>query len=116
MPRDMAMERPHARVVRDVLQHDIPRRGRRTRLHELDVATLRVGLVDDGAVPGADALGEDVEVVAVKMHGVRGAEFVLDDDADGAVGAKVVHVPLGVVGVREVALVGENENRVTLKE
>ena len=57
MPRDMAMERPHARVVGVVLQHDVPGRARRARLHNLDVATLRVRLVDDCAVPGSDALG-----------------------------------------------------------
>ena len=44
--------------------------------------------------------------MAVQVHGVGGAEFVLDDDADGGVVAEVVGVPLGVVGVGDVALVG----------
>lgn len=114
MPRDMAMERPHARIVREILQHDIPRSGRRAGLHELHVAALRVGLVHDGAVPGSDAFGQDVEVVSVEMHGVRGREGVFDDDADGGVGAEVVGVPLRVVGVGDVALVREDEHRVAV--
>ena len=40
------------------------------------------------------------------------AEIVVDDDADGGVGAEVVDVPLGVVGVGGVAFVGEGEERV----
>ena len=114
MPRDMAMERPHARIIRLVLQHDVARHAGGAALDELHVATLGVVLVGDCAVPGADALGQDVEVVAVEMHGVGGGEFVLDNDADGAVVAEVVDVPLGVVGVGEVALVGEDEDRMTL--
>lgn len=106
----MAMERPHAGVVGVVLQHDVSRRSGGARLDELYVATLGVLLVGDGAVPGADALGEDVEIVAVQMHGVGGREFVLDDDADGGVVAEVVGVPLRVVGVGDVALVGEDEH------
>ena len=57
MPRDMAMEGPHARIVGEILQHDVARGGSGTGLHDLHVPALRVGLVHDGAVPGADALG-----------------------------------------------------------
>ena len=113
MPRDMAMERPHARIIRVILEHEIPRRASRAGLDNLDVATLGICLVDDCAVPGSDTLGQDVEIVAVEMHGVGGWELVLDDDADGAVGSEVVDVPLGVEGVGDVALVGEDEDRVT---
>ena len=113
MPRNMAMERPHARIIRIVLQDDISRSGRTARLDDLHVATLRVGLMGYFAVPGADAFGEDVEIVAVEMHGVGGWEFVLDDEADGAVVAEVVDVPLGIEWIGDVALVGEDEDRVT---
>ena len=57
MPRDMAMERPHAGIVREILQHDVARCGRRAGLNELHISALRVGLVGNGTVPGADALG-----------------------------------------------------------
>ena len=57
MPRDMAMERPHAGIVREVLQHDVTWSGGGAGLDELHVSALGVGLVDDGAVPGSDALG-----------------------------------------------------------
>lgn len=112
VPRDVAVEGPHARVVRLVLQHDVARRGGGARLHELHVPPLRVGLVGDCAVPGADALGQDVEVVPVQVHRVRGGEFVLHDEPDGGVVAEVVGVPLRVVGVGDVALVREDEHRV----
>ena len=114
MPRDMAMERPHARIVRVILEHDIARRASSARLNDLHIATLGICLVNDCAVPGSDALGQDVEIVAVEMHGVGGWELVLDDDTDGAVGSEVVDVPLGVKGIRDVALIGEDEDRVTI--
>ena len=106
MPCDVAMERPHARVICLVLEHDIPWCARCTTLHELHITTLRVGLMGDLAVPGSDALGQDVEIMAMKMHRVGGRELVLDNEPDGAVVTKVVDVPLGVVWVREVALIG----------
>ena len=112
VPRDVAVERPHARVVGDVLQHDVARGGGGARLDDLDVAALGVLLVDDGAVPGADALGQDVEVVPVQVHGVGGRELVLDDEPDGRVVPEVVGVPLRVEGVGDVALVGEDEHGV----
>ena len=114
MPCDVAMERPHAWVVCIILQHEVARCASSTRLHELHVAALSVVLVCDGTVPGADAFGEDVEIVAMKMHGVGGRERILNNDADGAVSAEIVDVPFGVERVRDVALVGEDENGVTL--
>ena len=112
MPGDVAVEGPDARVVGEVLQDDVARRGGGARLDELDVAALGVLLMDDGAVPGADALGQDVEVVPVQVHRVGGPELVLDDEPDGRVVAKVVGVPLRVEGVGDVALVGEDEHGV----
>ena len=72
MPRNMAMERPRARIIGVVLQHDVGRVRGSAALDELRVAALRVFLVRDDAVPFAEALGEDVEIVAVEMHGVGG--------------------------------------------
>ena len=115
VPRDVAVERPHPRVIRLVLQHDIAGVGRGTGLHDLHVAALGVLLVDDRAVPGSDALGEDVEVVAVEVHRVVLCKFVFDDDAHGAVVSEVVDVPFGIGGIRDVALVGEDENGMALK-
>ena len=117
MPRNMAMQRPHARIIRLVLQHNIPGLTRRIihGLQQLHIAALRVDLLD-GAVPLAHALGDDPEIVPMKMHGVGDvvAEVVVDDDADGGVCAEVVDVPLGVVGVGGVALVGEGEDGVAV--
>ncbi len=111
MPVDVAMEGTDPRVIGLVLDDEVARLATvgAAGLEQLDVAPLRVLDVLHGAVPGADAFGEDVEVVSVEVHGVGGGEVVADDDADGGVGAEVVDVPLGVEGVGEVALVGEDE-------
>ena len=68
----------------------------------------------DGAVPGADALGKDVEIVPVEMHGVCGGEVVLKDDPYRGISAEVVDVPLRVIGIGGVALVGKDEERVAI--
>ena len=85
MPRDMAMERPDAGVIRIIRQHDVARLLDGDGLvvavddldcfgggHDLHVAALRVAdvLGGDGSVPCAVALGQDPEVVAVEMHWV----------------------------------------------
>lgn len=44
--------------------------------HEVDVAPSRVGRADDGAVPGAGAFVEDVEVVAVQVDRVAAVRQV----------------------------------------
>lgn len=46
------------------------------------------------------------------MGGVRGADEVGNVDVDGGVAAGVVDVPLGVVGVGDVAAVGFEEDGV----
>ena len=67
----------------------------------------------DLAVPETGAFGEDVEVVAVKMHRVGGEwEEVVNHQADGRVGAEVVDIPLGVEGEREVAFLTEGKEGV----
>lgn len=69
MPRDMAMERPDARVIRAVLQHHVPVRSQIVR-----VPPQRVLRVDDGvAVPLAVAFVQDPVFVAMEMHWLRKA-------------------------------------------
>lgn len=107
------MQRPHAGVVGVDLDDKIAGRVRRA-LQELHIAPLRVLRVGDRSVPGAEAFRQDPEVVAVEVHGVRERGAVADDEADGGVGAEVVHVPLGVVGVGGVAEFCEKEDRVVV--
>ena len=85
MPRNVAVKRPHARVVGRDLEHDIRRPSRGRLRQQLDVTTLRVRRVRDGAVPGAGADGLDEDVVAVEVHWVRGGDGVVDDEAVGGV-------------------------------
>ncbi len=100
MPRDVAVERPHPGIIGRELQHKVT-----TGLEKLRVSSLRI-LSIDCAVPLARAFSQDPEIVAVEMHGVgdTGA-LVADYQTDGAVGAEVVDVPLGVEGVGCVALI-----------
>ena len=42
-------------------------------------------------------------------------EFVLYNNTNRAVVSEVVNIPFGIVGVRDVALVGEDEDGVTLR-
>ena len=64
MPRNMAMEGPHARIVRVVLEYHIPFRSQIER-----VPPHRILRVDDRvAVPLAVAFVQDPVFVAVEMH------------------------------------------------
>lgn len=107
MPSHVAMKGPHARVVEVNLDHEVA-----AGLDELCVPTLRVTGVDYGlVVPRAASFGEDLHVVAVDVHRVAGREADAGhDDADGRVGAQVVHGALGRVVV--VAQLGFQQRRV----
>ena len=62
----MTMERPHARIVRLILNDNMP-----TWPQHLHITTLRVLHVCQGdAVPVAWAFVEDGHVVAVEVHGL----------------------------------------------
>ena len=108
------MQRPHSWVIRIVLNHNVARHRpvRVRRLQQLHISSLRILNVLDGAVPGAGALGKHIKVVAVKMHRMRSREVISNDDAYRGISAEVVDVPLGVVRVREVALISKNKERV----
>ena len=114
MPGDMAMERPDTRIVRRPLDDHVARIIRSTAMEQVDITTLRIERIGDDTVPGTATFGQDLEIVAVEMHGMDGAEDVADDEADGVGGAEIVDVPVRVVGVGGVALVGEEEERVVV--
>ena len=103
VPGDVAVEGPDARIVGVDLHDDVAGHGRRASGQNLHVAALRVVRVGDGAVPVSGAGGQDLEVVAVHVHGVGGDEVVAHDEADGGVLAEVVDVPLWVVWVAGVS-------------
>lgn len=105
------MERPHARIIRIVLQHQIPRRILIFRpLHNLHIAARGGGVIRDFPVPFPLAFGQDEEIVAVEVHGVVCADAVADDEPDGGVAAKVVDGPLWGEGVGGVSRGGEEED------
>lgn len=107
MPCDMTVERPDTRIRSIDLHDDIP-----IWLQELHISPLRIVRIDDrGAIPISKPLVQDKHVVSVQMHRVRRASGIFDDETDGAVAAGVVHVPLGVIGVRCVARFGGEEER-----
>lgn len=110
VPCDVAMERPHPWVVGDILNHHVTRLAARSALNQLHITSLSVGLMNNGAVPGADTFGQHVEIVTVQMHRMRGLAVVDHHHPNAGVGAKVVHVPLRIEGIRRVTLVGEQED------
>ena len=72
VPCNVAMEGPRARVVGVVLQNNVCRVRWSAALDQLCVTALRVFLVRDDSVPFSETLGEHVEIMSVKMHGVGG--------------------------------------------
>ena len=66
MPRDMTVERPHARIIRLILNDNMP-----SWPQHLHITALRVLHVRQGdAVPVARTFVEDGHVVAVEVHGL----------------------------------------------
>lgn len=110
VPCDVAMERPHTWVVRDELNDNVARGAGHGALNQLHITSLGVGLMDNGAVPCAHTFGQNVEIMTVQMHRMRGSALVFDDDSDARVGTKVVDVPLRIVGIRGISPVGEQED------
>jgi len=92
------------RVVKLNLHNQIP-----IRTNDLSVTPHRIRRIDDrGAVPAAYTLGENLHVVAVDMHGMRGGEADgRQDQAEDSGVAHIVDLALGseVVGVSELGLV-----------
>ena len=89
MPRNMAMESPHAGVRRIKLQHQVS-----TRPHNLHISSYGVPWAGDGlAIPVARARRQDVEVVSVEVHRVRPRAVVIHHDPDRFGVAKIPDVP-----------------------
>jgi hypothetical protein len=65
MPGDVTVHRPHTGIIELDLYNEIA-----LGPHELDIATLRVAGVDDGAVPLSDSLVKYEEVMSVYMERV----------------------------------------------
>ena len=65
----------------------------------MSVATLGVIRSSDRSVPFTNALGEDPEVVAMKMHWMNDVEIVVDNNSDGAILSKIIDIPLGIIRV-----------------
>ena len=113
----MAMQRPDPRIISLELHHQM---ADATMIYislpqDLCVASGRICQVARFAIPRTRALGQNEEIVSMEMHGVGGvcgADVVGHVDADVHGSAGVVDVPLGVVGVGDVAAVGFEEDGV----
>ena len=105
MPCDMAVEWPHTGIISVEFQHEIAWVGSVSGLYQLCVSPRWIDRVGR-AIPYAYAFGYDPEIVAVKMHWMGDkVHVVVQHNADGAVGTKVVDIRLGRVGF--IPLVGE---------
>lgn len=105
MPRQMAMQRPHPRIVGNkVHDHVSGPSVRFSGLQDVRVATHRIVEAFGGhhTVPLAHALCYDPEVVPVEVDRVLAPvveAVVVQDDPDGAVAADVVGHAFGVLDV-----------------
>ena len=96
VPRDVAVERPHARVVLVPLHNEIGRRivALGTGEHGNVAASWVVRIAVNVTVVFASTSGEDEHVVAVQVHWVWSAfDVVVPDHADGRVGSHIVDIP-----------------------
>ena len=96
MPLDMAMEEPHARIIRLEAHHHIPASLDLDGIapHRFGGEAALLARVDAGVFGGA---GDDLEVVAVQVHGVPAGVEVVDDDFDDFVGFEDEGVAVGPV-------------------
>ena len=68
----------------------------RTR-HELNISSLSVAGMRYATVPVAETLGQNLEVVAVHVHGMVTGVIVFHDHAYACIAAEIVHIPLLVI-------------------
>ena len=101
----MTVHWPDSWIIREVLNDKIS-----IRLNDLHVTPLGVEDVFHIAIPGPHTLSQNVKVVAVQVHRVCNWSGVVNEDADGGIGSKIVDVPLWVVRVRDVASIGEKKD------
>lgn len=106
MPPNVTMHEPHAGVIVEKRNHEVSAR----RQHSSISARRVLQVQGDVGRVGAEALGEDVEVEAVQVDGVRDVEGRFDGDVGPRVG--LGEVDHGVGAVEGVALVDFEERRV----
>lgn len=111
VPRDMAVQRPDPRVVQCVLEHDVS-----VERHHHRVPADWVVRLQRLAVPEPVARREQLDVVAVQVHGVHvlDDEGVVHHDADGPVGAEVVDPACLAERLRRAASLRVAEDRVAV--
>ena len=117
MPSAMAMQRPDPRIISLELHHQMAHATmiRISLPQDVCVASGRINKAGQSAIPNPGAFGQNEEIMPMQMHGVGGVcgvDEVGHVDADVPGGLGVVDVPLGVVGVGDVATVGFKEDGV----
>ncbi len=64
----------------------------RTR-HKLDISSLSVAGMRYATVPVAEPFGQNLEVVAMHVHGVGTGVIAFDDHAYACITAEIEHIP-----------------------
>lgn len=97
MHDQVAVKRPHARIVHIELNHEIGRQLGRAPAQLRTIPPLRILRPRNLAIPLAPPLGQDPEIrVAVQVHVVHDGKHVAHDHAHRGLVAVVEHVVLGV--------------------
>ena len=103
MPRNVAMKRPHPRIISHAIHHNktlfIFRIIRVPYIEKLGISSLWICRASDGAVLCPGVLGGDEEVVSVEVHGVGERVDCVDDETDGVCIAGIIDIPFGILGI-----------------
>ena len=74
------MERPNSGILCIKLKDQVP-----VPWQQLDIPTLRVLWIDNGAVPTPNSDTEDLHILTMEMHRMRNRELIVDDESNGLV-------------------------------
>lgn len=111
MPWDMTVKGPYPWVVQRVLENNVP-----IKWHHHRVPADRVVGLQRLAVPIAVTCGEQLDVVAMQVHGVHilDDKWIVDHDAYGSIGAEIVHPAFLPEGLPCTSCLGVAENRIAI--
>jgi hypothetical protein len=117
VPSNVAVEGPDTRIVSNKVQNDVTLSAGVpvvwvSSVNNLSVSPLWIFWTSNSSIPFSSTLSHNPEIMTVEMHWVSEGYNAVKDNADGLTMSEVVDVPLRVVGIRGVAEVCEEKQRV----
>jgi hypothetical protein len=117
VPSNVTVERPDTGIVSNKVQNDVTLSAGFpviwiSRVNDLGVSPLGIVRTGNSSIPFSSTLSHNPKVMTVEMHWVSEGYNAVKNNADGLALSEVVDVPLRVIGIRGVAEVGEEKQRV----